>query len=300
MAAWREAVLRKLFRRRGKLLSEVIGEYIFSDEEVKQRIAKVRLEFEGFPQTYAEFVELLRLDNGKEFPVQFDPQHFARKASTFKRKELVDEEPRLKTVLGEDGNWTRVPSCHRNGAVRTKKHYKVVQYHLGEEFEEALRLILELYLDFIKQLRTGAVQSYAYESAYKLPKPLRASIWAEDDVCFDLLNNRLCRVVDGKSISIVSGVCIGSPVEKEASGQEERKSPGPKGKYVWEEAFELLVIDLGKQGHPETGAELTRMLIGCFERIEGAYVPDEDQAKDWLKRKHQKLWKLIAHGEGGN
>ncbi|PHP64821.1 hypothetical protein CSC94_22345 [Zhengella mangrovi] len=161
---------------------------------------------------------------------------------------------------------------------------------------------------FLAPLRTGQVTAQGQSTGKSGPEQIPPATWDNDDTWIDPVNHRVGLLTNHKNSTSIQWLWESVSLEPEdarsiaaeADGAGKARSKGGRPtKYPWEEAMERLTIRLGDQGHPESGAELARMLINCMEEARCAKLPSEDQASTWLKNHRLSLWNHVT-GRGQN
>jgi hypothetical protein len=56
------------------------------------------------------------------------------------------------------------------------------------------------------------------------------------------------------------------------------------------------LIKVGLNGHPETGADLARMMQDCFQEM-GEEAPTEEYAEKWLRTNMPMVWEFVRGTE---
>jgi len=83
------------------------------------------------------------------------------------------------------------------------------------------------------------------------------------------------------------------PADQPADPSAKPKNKGGRpSAHAWDKAFEELVIVLGEEGLPNTGAQLAEMYLDALQKVQGT-APSQEQAKKHLRENYKRLWKHI-------
>ncbi|WP_109316737.1 hypothetical protein [Pseudovibrio ascidiaceicola] len=166
----------------------------------------------------------------------------------------------------------------------------------SKEVREYYHAVFERYASLVGLLATGNLVAKGREKPLAEEAAIPESLWSSSNSRIGVLSNNFIRVNQHGWTLVAEGVRIYVPSKNDSKDQlaKRRCNEGRPRKYLWDEAYDELVLILGTKGLPEKGTELVTMYLECFENMRGAYVPDEQQARKWLAKNKKTLWDTVV------
>jgi len=256
----------------------------------------------SFRQAFVRFVcqasEVLEAINS----VQVELPNFQPSTKTIIRYWTYNKHPRW-PVIAEPRKWalelTREIKAKYTRVRGKTRVIRKARKASSPEMQEYYLAVFGRYETLISHLATGRLVAKGRDRPIAEETPIPSELWTYTHTRVGIESCTLGRTNTRKWVQIAEGVRIYHPSKlKDETGLSKRKNLGRPKKYLWDEAYDALVLKLGQEGLPETGAELTSMLLDCFEAMREASVPDAEQARNWLKTKKTRLWRRVVDGDG--
>ncbi len=250
----------------GLTFGEAIERYVFEDGSVREAIELAEKEAMGEKPDFRKYF----CDRQR---VRIDPENLA--------KDFANP-----MTLGElASGWNHRSLSSGISTPRAKEP--------SESIEAAWRSVLQRYMNLIDLLASGDLLVTGVRPQTGDRDNVDSSFWNDQNLFVNFQNGELSLgLTRSKREILTRGIRF---VSLELAVQEQTKSAGGRPpRYPWEDAFERLMIRIGNEGHPETGAILGRWLVDALEQAGCQHLPDADQARKWLKRYHPMLWQYVT------
>ncbi|MBO9422127.1 hypothetical protein J7481_21640 [Labrenzia sp. R4_2] len=114
-----------------------------------------------------------------------------------------------------------------------------------------------------------------------------ADIWGAPETRVDWFGAKIFPTKDDR---IVASTIEAQPV----SGEAAKHGGGRPPIHPWEQAMPALLEKIARDGLPESGAHLARLLLDFMEPFFGVDPPEEKDAARYLKNKHQSLYEVTV------
>ncbi|KZL21205.1 hypothetical protein PsAD2_00494 [Pseudovibrio axinellae] len=269
------------------------------DEECQELLGLHDL---SFKQAFVRFVcqasEVLEAINS----VQAETPSFRPSPETIIRYWTYNKHPRW-PVIAEPRKWAfdltqevKAKYTRVRGKVRILRKERKAS---SPEMQEYYLAVFGRYETLVSYLATGKLVAKGRERPIAEEKLIPSELWTYTHTRVGIESCTLGRTNTRKWVQVAEGLKIYHPSKlKDKACLPKQAGSGRPKKYLWDEAYDALVLRLGQEGFPENGAELVSMFLDGFQYMRGASVPDAEQARTWLKKKKTQLWRRVVDGDG--
>ncbi len=187
----------------------------------------------------------------------------------------------------------------------TNRYVELGEHNPSNE-KTAFRAILANRIEaFFDPLRSGVVIASGHQKNDGTNAAIAKAFWENSEARFHPKDSSVGvydrhAEYDNEAIKVLwLGVMLKPRDSALVSNVHEPSKPqkdtgGRPPKYEWDSVFELLVIRLGVEGNPDSGADLARMYLDCFEAAGYSEPPNQDQAEKHLRSKYTRLWNHVT------
>ncbi|CTQ56847.1 hypothetical protein LP7551_05411 [Roseibium album] len=170
---------------------------------------------------------------------------------------------------------------------------------LPDEFRLAFEAVFRRYNQLVNHLRAGRITAVGNATTGSPIEEIDRIYWESNELRIHVMESQLVERRNGQWHPKIEAIRLWLSTDARDSDdrnpqlmQDTKSKGGRNPTYAWDEAFQRLVIILGNEGHPETGAELARMYLRAIEEL-GGLIPDEEQAQARLRHFHPMLWSHV-------
>lgn len=211
--------------------------------------------------------------------------------------------------------FAEIAPIERTGRLAHLAEHNPAAEELLEDIQGIARVVRDRYEALMTLLRSGILEAHGHAMGSGQPARILPGVWSQPKTRIDFVESEIHRLVHvgvertgnwapsrvERTEVMWSGVVVQrvstvEPAKPDTVEQIIEKDKGGKPpEYLWDEAYERLVIMLGNEGFPASGikADLARMFIDCFQSIAGAKWPSEGAASDWLRDNHLPVWNAV-------
>jgi hypothetical protein len=227
--------------------------------------------------------------------------------------QFTDKDPLWPAALGEydllvewmdafGGQFAHLSPVARCGKLDKLADGSSENRHTFMVIRKAEEVVLDRMKRFLAPLRSGEIVARGEEDAYRGQSIIPAEYWSRSTVRIDFMKDEMWSFKPGapppteaKWTGLVLSRREAPRVSSEVREAEQRNKGGRPPKHAWPEAYDRLAIELGKVGHPGTGAALARMMADRFNDM-GVDPPAHEDIIGWLKKEKAALWAFVTRG----
>lgn len=211
--------------------------------------------------------------------------------------------------------FAEIAPTERAGRLAHLAEFNPTADELLEDIQGIASAVRERYEALMTLLRSGILEAHGHAAGSGQPAHILPGVWSQPKTRIDFVEGEILRLVHvsvertgnwppsriERTEVVWSGVVVkraskfANITPETAEASIDRDKGGKPPEYLWDEAYERLVIRLGNEGFPASGikADLARMLLDCFQSIKGAKEPTEGAAADWLRDNHLPVWNAV-------